>query len=178
MYLVVMCQGCGHKGFVRYQDHYDKGCQTDIYPPKVIRKVPRWYFLALVTLSNDVLGLFEEIYVALHGNAYRLAAMGVRAAFEHIIIDKVCDRGSFQANLDAFQESGFISTIERNSVIAVLEVGHAAIHRFHSPPLQDVLNMLDILEHLIQALYVNEQLTQSLAKVPERKRNTQRGCPS
>lgn len=168
MWLVVMCQGCGHKGFARHQDHYDTGCQTDIYPPQVIRRVPHWYYLSLVTLDGDVLELFGEVYTALQNSAYRLAAMGIRAAFEHIFVEKVGDHGSFQGNLNAFQEGGFISSIERNSVMAVLEVGHAAIHRSHNPSIQDVLSMLDILEHLIQALYVNEQLAQSLAKVPER----------
>lgn len=170
MWLIVMCQGCGCKGFARVQDHYETGGQTDIYPPKVIRKVPRWYDLSLVTLNRNVLELFGEVYAALQSGSNRLAAMGIRAAFEHIFVDKVGDHGSFQQNLDAFQKEGFISAVERNSVKAVLEVGHAAIHRAHSPSLQDVISMLDILEHLIQALYVNEQLAQGLAKLPERTR--------
>ena len=169
MRLIVMCQGCGHKGFVHYRDHYENGLQIDIYPPQIIKNFPRWYDLTLVK-ANEVLALFGEIYAALHSGSYRLAARGIRAAFEDIFVDKVGDHGSFQANLNAFQTEGYISAIERNSVSQVLEVGHAAIHRVHSPSLQDVLSMLDILEHLSQALYVNDQLSGSLTKVPERKK--------
>jgi hypothetical protein len=170
MRLIVMCQGCGNKGFVHYRDHYENGLQVDIYPHQILRKVPRWYSLALVKLNSDVLALFGEIYAALHSNAYRLAAMGIRATFEHIFIEKVGDHGTFQNNLNAFQIQGYLSLIERNSVSQVLEVGHAAIHRSHSPSLQDILNMLDILEHLIQALYVNDQISGALTAIPPRRK--------
>jgi hypothetical protein len=174
MYLIVLCQGCGRKGFVHHQDHYQNGSKTEIYPQKVIREFPAWRQSSSLSLPPDFLGMIDEIYAAIHNDAYRLASMGIRAALEHIFVEKVGDCGSFRANIDAFQQQGFISAIEKGSINAVLEVGHAAMHRSHGPTVEHVISMLDILEHLIQGLYVHSALAQSLtATVPvRRKRNS------
>lgn len=173
MYLIVMCQGCGHKGFAHHQDHYQNGYKIDIYPAKVIRKLPPWYVLARSSLHADLLGLITEIYSALRCDALRLASMGIRAAFEYIFIEKVGDCGSFRANIDAFHKNGFMSAVAKEAINSVLEVGHATMHRAHAPVMQDVLGMLDILEHLIQGLYVHGSLAQSVAaKIPARRKNS------
>jgi hypothetical protein len=168
--LVCMCQGCGNKCFANAIDHYEKGLVKNVYPHQVLRKVPRWYYVALQGMTWDALGLLSEIYGALHVNALRIAAMGIRAAFEQIFVETVGDYGSFAKNLDEFQNQGFISLLERNAVNTVLDVGHAAIHRSHSPTQQDIFAMLDVLEHLIQALYVNNKIAGTMSPTPARKR--------
>jgi hypothetical protein len=44
--------------------------------------------------------LLHEIYQAVHGGQYRLAAMGIRALLEQIMVSKVGDLGSFEKQLD------------------------------------------------------------------------------
>jgi hypothetical protein len=68
--------------------------------------------------------LLHEIYQAVHGGQYRLAAMGIRALLEQIMMPKVGDLGSFEKQLDAFEKAGYISFIQRDTMKATLEVGH------------------------------------------------------
>jgi hypothetical protein len=77
------------------------------------------------SLPDFVSRLVEEIYTALHGECLSLAAMGVRALLERVMIDCIGDQGTFTRNLTAFQEQGYISSRQKNVLEANLEVGHA-----------------------------------------------------
>jgi hypothetical protein len=72
--------------------------------------------------------LLHEVHQAVRGNMRRLAAMGVRSLIEHLMISKVGDLGTFQKNLDAFHEKGYISLVERDCVRTLLDAGDAATH--------------------------------------------------
>ena len=170
--LVCMCAGCGTTCMASVLDDWGAGAlelQVKTLPPRVVRKMPHWHDLAVVHASWDIPGIFNEIYAALQSDAFRLAAMGIRAALEQAIVETVGDQGTFKENLNKFQESGYISSLQRNAIERVLEVGHAAIHRSHKPTQQDVFSMLDILENLMQALYVNTPIAKAMSVTPPRK---------
>jgi hypothetical protein len=57
----------------------------------------------------------------------RIAAMGIRALLEQVMIAKVGDLKTFEGKLDAFQEQGFISLIQRDAMKETL--AHAALRR-------------------------------------------------
>jgi hypothetical protein len=114
--------------------------------------------------------LLEEVYEAVRGQQYRLAAMGIRALFEHIIISKVGDRGTFGKNLEAFQAGGYISTIQYDSIKAILEAGHATTHRSFKPSAQDLNIMLDVFEGVVGAIEIHPSAATKLGdRVPPRK---------
>lgn len=46
--------------------------------------------------------------------------MGIRAALESLMIDKVGDNGSFKANMDAFQVADYLNGRQRGHLEAVL----------------------------------------------------------
>jgi hypothetical protein len=168
--LVCMCQGCGHKCFANYEDHFSEGESVRVYPPVPIRHVPAWYSIALLNTSWDVLGLLSEIYASLQAGALRLTAAGIRMAFEQIFIEAVGDHGGFAQNLTEFQCQGYLSARQRETINQVIEVGHAAVHRSHLPSKEDVCVMLDILEHTLQSLYVNPETAGRLCPPPRQRR--------
>jgi len=108
--------------------------------------------------------LLEEIYSALHNCAPFLAAMGVRALIETVMIAKVGDLGNFSKNLNALQDNGHISKLDILHLQDVLEVGNAAIHRAHRPSVHDVLNALDIAETLVKRLHLDKNIAADLKK--------------
>ena len=59
--------------------------------------------------------------------------MGIRALLEQVMIAKVGDIRGFNKKLDAFQEAGFISSLQRDAMRATLDVGDAAMHRAFKP---------------------------------------------
>jgi hypothetical protein len=99
--------------------------------------------------------------------------MGVRAALESVMIDRVGDRGKFVANIEAFQKAGYLSERQRGTLDAVLDAGHAAIHRGLEPANEDVRTLVDIAEGLIEEVYLHgpraDVLDRSVPKRPPRK---------
>ena len=95
--------------------------------------------------------------------------MGVRALLEQIMILKIGDRGTFRDNLDAFQNEGYISTIQHDTMRNVLDIGDAAIHRGFKPGEDDLSLALDIVEAIIgTVLSHGEESSEMVKKLPQR----------
>ena len=87
-----------------------------------------------VGTEERVIGdILNEVYQAVDGGQSRIAAMGIRAALEQMMIYKVGDRRTFEEKLDAFQAGGYISAVQRDAMRDVLHVGNATMHRGHLP---------------------------------------------
>lgn len=113
--------------------------------------------------------LLHEIYQAVQGGQYRLAAMGIRALLEQIMVSKVGDLGSFEKQFDAFEKAGYISFIQRDAMAAALEVWHAAMHRAYRPTEENVKIALDIVEGVMAPLYHHQSKAEKMAdRVPPR----------
>jgi hypothetical protein len=197
---LIECSGCGRLSFAhKYMEfeYTDDGGMRgdkegplfeviDYYPSPVSRRKPAWLTAQPkpVTLFADVTGFIEatgvpvdlrellnEIYEAIRGRQYRLAAMGIRALLEQVMVNNVGDHGSFARNLDAFYEKGFISLVQRDSMTAILDVGHAAMHRAYQPTESDLTTALDIAEGVFAAIYVHTSAATEVSdRVPPRKR--------
>ena len=175
-YAMLECSGC-HRVSLGEQVRFipDGDVEHSYYPSPVSRKEPDWLFFMIVGLTgkkNDdaKLGsLLHETYQAVHGGQYRLAAMGVRALLEQIMVSKVGDQNSFERQLDKFEEAGYISLIQRDAMKATLEVGHAAMHRAYEPTEEDVKLALDIVEGIMAPLYHHQTKVERMAdRVPPR----------
>jgi len=133
---------------------------TDInyFPPAISRAEPKWLSTLGGIFPSDemqyVRDLMREIYSALYNDSRRLAVMGIRALIEHLMITKVSDQGSFLKNMKAFQDAGYISDQQRRILEPTLEAGHAAIHRGYNPTAEDVGTGVEIVESLVDIIYV------------------------
>ena len=110
--------------------------------------------VGLATKKEEQIGeLMHEVYRAVDGKQYRLAAMGIRALLEQVMIQMVGDHRAFETNLDEFQKQGYVSAIQRDAMKSTLEVGHAAMHRAHLPTERDLTVALDIVEGVLAPIY-------------------------
>jgi hypothetical protein len=192
-YSMLECAGC-HRVCLREQVlNFDGDVEHNYYPSPVSRKEPDWLrFMGMQDSSaadfdfsetpsgaprasgkqnhDAALGLLlHEIYQAVHGGQYRLAAMGIRALLEQIMVSKVGDLSSFEKQLDAFEKDGYISFIQRDAMKATLEVGHAAMHRSYNPTEEDVKLALDIVEGVMAPLYHHQSKAEKMGdRVPPR----------
>jgi hypothetical protein len=169
---MLKCDGCGSVVLRRTEwcteDHPEDSSPDTFFPPRTFRRTPKW--LVDLRAADDVLtGLLNEVYVALQNDQLRLAAMGIRAVLEHIMISKVGDKGSFTKNIHAFEDAGHVSGIQRKHLEAILDVGHAAIHRGYSPTQGDLITLTDLTEVIVQTMYLHGDQVEALKKrVPSR----------
>jgi hypothetical protein len=188
LYEILKCAGCGHVVF-RNTITYLNECDDDGRPKKIVcyfpsiktRKKPA--LLSVVSGSiqfikkDEFLYLLDEIYSALYAENPLLAAMGIRALIEYIMLGKISDQGSFKENLAQFNNSGFIAEKEKDMLGVIVEVGSAAIHRGHKPAMDVVVSCLDIVEALLKRIYLFPGQIQAIKKtIPERKKNKSKGA--
>lgn len=173
-YFVFQCNGCGRvkikhdESFSEDIDEHGNLCiHTRYYPPAIFRKEPEW-FQDLDPVWHISI-LMREIYTGLQNDCLTISTMGIRAALEAIMIEKTGDQGTFAGNLNAFQERGYISRIQRETLAGALEIGHASIHRGHIPSRIQVIFALDVIEAIIHNIYILDGKTQwVMREIPPR----------
>lgn len=96
--------------------------------------------------------------------------MGIRAVVERMMVDRCGDNHTFDANMKAFFEAGYVAPLEQTSFRDVLiEAGHAAMHRGWSPTASQINALLDSVERLIDAVYFEANRSAGIRKgIPAR----------
>lgn len=92
-YAMIECCGCGRISMGYQRVWKDDGTvDNDFFPSPVSRKEPDWvYWVWLGKWRSSaeqeaakLMVLLREVYQAVHGSQYRLAAMGIRALLEQV----------------------------------------------------------------------------------------------
>jgi len=96
--------------------------------------------------------------------------MGTRTLIDLLIIKKVGDVGTFREKLNALENAGLVSSQNRRVLDAVLDAGNAAAHRGHAPSESEVEAVMDIVENMLQAVYVFPETAKRLRKSTPRRR--------
>jgi hypothetical protein len=167
-YETLKCCGCENVK-LRHTSWFseDEDETVNYFPASIFRRNPEWFNLLWLELSPDdefVEQLLKEIYVALQHNLPSLAAMGVRSLLEKVMISKTGDLGTFAQNIAEFENMGYVSRIQRQRLEAILDAGHAAIHRTYKPSKKDVITLVDLTEHIIETVYLHEAKVVDLKK--------------
>jgi hypothetical protein len=178
-YSLVRCAGCDtvhlkHDNWCSEDWDPEEGTliNTVYYPPAISRRRPSWlkdpqgpfYFG-----GTEIEKLMEEIYSALQNDSRRLAAMGIRALLELVMIEQVGDSGQIGKNVNLFLEKGFVAKINEEIFrFQLIEAGHAAMHRQYVPEKADIEVLMQITESLIETIYVHPVKAKRLGAIPLR----------
>lgn len=180
LYEMLKCRGCDSVSMRRTSGPPERLTTIAYYPPAIARRAPFWVaeifeLLSDVVVPAPICALMREVYAAVQNDSRRLAAMGIRAALESVMIDKVGDHRSFKANVDALLQAGYLSVRQAHILDSILEAGHATIHRGWEPTNIDIITLLDIAESIIEGVYLHEHRARSLDKNIPRRRRPDRG---
>lgn len=158
-YRVLECAGCEGISFVHTswfseitEENGDPVVTTNQFPPETFRPEPKW--MDRLDEQWHITKLLREVYIAIQQGATAIAAMGIRAIIEAMMIEKVGDQGSFRKNLEACKKQGLMSASQEKVLGAALEIGHASIHRGFIPSKCQLETAMDILESLIQTWHL------------------------
>jgi hypothetical protein len=167
-----MFECCGCSDVVLRRTHVfseDPEITITFFPPKSSRFAPNWVFY----LPPKQRQLLEEVYKSLDSQGQALPMMGVRALLDLVAADKVGDIGGFSDKIKRLVEKGLISPNNAEVLSAVLDIGHAAAHRGHFAEDHDLHAVMDIIENLLQSVYVFDRLAKSLkSRTPQRNAKT------
>jgi hypothetical protein len=165
-YEMLECAGC--ETVCLRQTHWfseEPEPQVTYYPPAVSRRMPLWRYKTPYRIAD----LMGEIYTALHNDSRSLALMGARTIVDLLLVDKVGDAGSFSAKLQKLEAQGFVGKQSRAILEAALDAGSAAAHRAYKPTTEHLNQIMDIVENLLESVYVLEKGATEIRKAtPQR----------
>jgi uncharacterized protein DUF4145 len=157
-YAMLECGGCQSVS-LRVDELLDGALfSTTFYPPRVQRRKPAWSRDLPIRLQS----LITEIYAALAIDSRKLAVMGARTILDIVMTQKVGRLGTFRSRLKALEAKGFIGKANREILRAALEARSTAAERVYAPTSDIVNEVMDIIENLLQAVYI---LPKTLKKI-------------
>lgn len=107
------------------------GVKKTTWPPPSVRKKPEWSDRLDDSVLRDVM---DETYLALDHGMMIVAAIGARTMLDRAMYLKVGDQPrGFPGKLDAMVKSGRMGSEEKETFLAITDVGNAAAHRGHAP---------------------------------------------
>ena len=183
-YEIVECAGCTQLTFrlVRWDEHRDRrnpktgerlqrGETVVYFPPPVARPAPQW----LSMLRPNIRLLLEQVYGALDAGLAALSAMGTRTVLDVVMREQVGDQGTFAKTLEAFCAAGHITATDKGILRPAIDAGSAGAHRGYIPTEEDTHLMVDIVERLLERLYVHPIRAAEMQKrTPQRERLAER----
>jgi hypothetical protein len=131
-------------------------------PPSSNRK---W----IAQLPEKLAQILGEVHLAIDHRLYTLTSMGLRALIDTVVLDKVGDVGTFKEKLKALHAAGFIASHQLRTLGVAIDTGNASAHRGFTPEEQDIRMVQEIVEHLLQSVYVHPENAKVLAlRTPKR----------
>lgn len=169
VYELFECCGCGEVVLRQtYTNSELNDNQSWYYPPRVSRHKPNWIDNDEIPL--DIQRVMTEVYRCLDADTRSLPMMGLRTVLDLLIVEQVDDSGTFEQKLARLQDKGVISERNRKVLEAALDAGHAAAHRAWAPKLAHVHSVLDIVENVLQSVYLLDDLAAEIKEsTPQRK---------
>ncbi len=160
-YRIVECMGCNSVKYMTSQarlDTWDDGEEfsINVYPDGVVSKTRR----AAPFPENDsrlpdaVSRMYSETLGAINAGSRTLAAVGLRATVEAICLDKGVDERDLEKKIDALVGAQHLSKPEADFMHEQRYLGNAAVHEMQTPDPSILESGLEIVEHLISAMYI------------------------
>lgn len=142
------------------------GIEETCWPPKCFRRKPEW----ADRLEDDTLrAVLDEIYTALAQNTPILATIGTRTLLDRAIFLAVGDKGAFPAKLDAMVAVGKMGAAEKDTILAITDVGNAAAHRGYCPDPATLDAVLTAAEQVIYREFILPKDADNVKKTTPKK---------
>lgn len=173
-YRVVKCLGCDNVSFnLESMDEssidYDSEGNEYLVPSFDSFPVPEgrigmveftWHF------PSEIYGIYRESVEALNHKCYRLAAAGFRATVEAICIDKGITSKNLEAKINGLKKAGIITEADRNRLHSIRFMGNDSIHEMKEPNKDSLLLVLEIINGILNNLYIIEEKTKNKLESP------------
>lgn len=172
---VVRCQGCYNVGFryqyddyaAVYEDHegnYVHETSVSMFP-KTIRNHKN---LDSTHLIPDVIrNVYKQTLSACSEEAYVLASVGLRATIEATCNHLKVSGSSLERRIDLLHKGGYVSNSDKKWLHAIRFLGNDAAHEILEPKESELLVALEIVEHLLNSVFILESKAKKLETVIE-----------
>jgi hypothetical protein len=172
-YQIVQCQGCDSISFRKghsdsentiYDEENDETIHietTELYPSRVAgrHKLRQAHFL-----PEAVARIYNETHSALSNKQPILSGVGIRALVETVCNEKKAAGYSLESKIDDLVTKGVLTQTGAETLHSMRILGNEAAHEV-KPHSEQTLNLaMDVVEHLLNDVYVLPAATKALPK--------------
>jgi hypothetical protein len=105
-------------------------------------------------IPEPVWKMYKETIEALNANIRTLAGGGLRAVVEAICLDKNIEDGNLQKKIEELAKQNLLTKAQADLLHEERYLGNAALHELATPSVQDIEDGLEIVEGLINTIYI------------------------
>lgn len=172
---IVRCLGCHTTGFRHRNDDYDQVWEDSdgevrhtvsmtVYP-RVVRnhsglKATYWLPALIRKVYRQTLSAYSD-------TAYVLASIGLRATIEAVCNHLEISGSNLEKRIDQLFKTGHVSNSDKKRLHAIRFLGNDAAHEVKEPRESDLRVALEIVEHLLNSVFILEKKSKSLETLIE-----------
>lgn len=176
-YLTVRCNGCGTVSFavasscsedVEYDSdtgHERLSVSYKLYPNRVARR-PQMRFAT--QLPHSIYCVYQETHDSMCSDKPILAGIGIRAIVDAVCKVKKVEGGTLEKKIDNLVTMGFIASEGADFLHRIRSLGNKAAHEVEAHSDQELAAAMEIVEQLLQAVFVLPGLAKTLPEAPKR----------
>lgn len=165
-YSIIECLGCEAVSFLEvYGDtemiaHNEDG-EPDYYFDKFIyplylEQSEELEYVHYIPESIKV--IYRETISAFKTNSYILTAGGLRAIIEAICNHLKIKKGNLADRIDLLHNKGHLTLSESKRLHSIRFLGNDALHEIEKPKKDHLFILLDIVNHLLSNLFINDKI--------------------
>lgn len=161
---VVQCEGCKTLSFRKTYvdiDTPEQIPQEELYP---IRISGRHQLPDLHHVPQQVLGIYRETLTALGNNLLILAGVGIRSLVEAVCKERKTGKANLEGSIDALVSQGVLTKDGAEILHSLRLMGNKAVHEVTPHNIDDLQVALDVVEHLLQGVYILPKIVSNLPK--------------
>lgn len=170
---VVRCLGCNATGFRHRNDDYENvwedqegvvrhSVEIDVFP-RVIRNHKK--LGSLHHVPSLIKRAYTQTLSAYSEKAFVLASIGLRATIEAVCNQLKLGGSSLERRIDQLYKGGYVSNGDKKLLHAIRFLGNDAAHEIKEPKESELRVALEIIEHLLNSVFILEKKARSLETV-------------
>lgn len=171
---IVRCLGCHAYSFQKVFEDFDEleedegqlhhAVSLEVYPSviKNHKGLTHTYFLPPLIRT-----IYHQSVTALSQNANVLGSIGLRACIEAVCNNLDVSGSNLQRRIDQLFKAGYVSNGDKKRLHAIRFLGNDAAHEIKEPKSLDIRIALEIVEHLLNTVFILEKRAEGLETVAE-----------
>lgn len=175
LWQVVQCRGCETFGFRLQNDDYEQislDADGDAHHTITVTTFPRALrnhvgLSGIYWVPNLIAKVYRQTLSAYGERAYVLASIGLRATIEAVCNHLKISGANLEKRIDQLFKGGYVSNEDKKRLHAIRFLGNDAAHEVKEPAEADLRVALEIVEHLLNSVFILTRKAKSLQTIIE-----------
>jgi len=164
-YSIIECLGCENISFLNIYSDTEMTIYNEEGAPDYDNEITLYPFYleegreldGTYYLPKTIRNIYEETIKAFKTSAYILTAGGFRAIIEATCNDLKIREDDLSKRIDLLHEKGFLTLNESKRLHSIRFLGNSALHEMETPKKDQLLILLEIINHLLENLYIHDK---------------------